>query len=108
MRKHKGIRMARMAAIGVAAISLAGAVTMELWNALMPALFKLPVVGFWQALGLLLLSKLLFGSFGGRRGGHWGKARFAWDMTPEERERFREAMLRRHPGPAGCGPTTTA
>lgn len=33
-----------------------------LWNWLMPTIFGLPQVGFWQAVGLMLLSTLLFGS----------------------------------------------
>lgn len=44
-------------------------VTMQLWNWLMPALFKLPAIGFWQAVGILILSHILF------KGGHMGKAR---------------------------------
>lgn len=34
--------------------------TMLLWNAVMPELFHVPAISFWQALGLLLLSGLLF------------------------------------------------
>nr|WP_244196656.1 hypothetical protein [Paraburkholderia hospita] len=61
---------------------------MLLWNWLMPALFVgARLIGYWQALGLLLLSKILFG--GGH--GHW-KAHRRWDsMTVEERE-----QLKRH------------
>jgi hypothetical protein len=71
-----------------------GFVTMVLWNVLMPVIFGLPAIGFGQALGLLILGRLLFGRVGG-----WGsrarKSRFVhgWkDLTPEERERFRGAM----------------
>ncbi len=35
---------------------------MLLWNWLMPVIFGLTVITFWQALGLLALSKILFGS----------------------------------------------
>ena len=35
---------------------------MWLWNWLMPAIFGLPVITFWQAVGLLVLSHLLFKS----------------------------------------------
>jgi hypothetical protein len=71
-----------------------GVLTTGLWNLLMPVIFHLPTISFWQALGLLLLSRVLFGRLGG-----WGhrmrKPRFVqgWrDLTPEERERFRSAM----------------
>ena len=39
--------------------ALAGWVVMTLWNWLIPALFTGPVIGFWQALGILVLSKIL-------------------------------------------------
>ena len=39
-------------------------VFMLLWNWLMPVIFKLPEINFWQALGLFLLSKILFSGVG--------------------------------------------
>lgn len=75
---------------------LVAGMVMYLWNELMPSLFSLPVISYWQALGLLLLSKILFGSGGGRFASKW---KGAWSdhmrqqmetMTPEERERFRQ------------------
>ena len=52
--------------VGVAAlITLFGFVVMWLWNALMPELFGLATLTYWQAVGLLILSKLFFGGFGG-------------------------------------------
>lgn len=71
---------------------------LHLWNWLMPAIFHLPAIGFWQALGLMVLSWILLG---GRRGmggwrphyrGRWRKRMHErWEeMTPEEREKFRE------------------
>ena len=50
-----------------------GAIVMLLWNWLMPVIFGLPALSLWQALGLLVLMRILFGSFGfGRRGGRLG------------------------------------
>ncbi len=73
---------------------------MYLWNWLVPALFAGPIITFWQALGLLALSKILFSGFG--KGGHCrnrhiGSWRPYWKekwntMTPEDRERFKEKM----------------
>ena len=77
---------------------------MILWNWLMPTLFGLRLITFWQALGLLFLCRFLFGGFRGRYGrrGHWGWRRRMmerWEqMTPEEREKFRACMR------GGCGP----
>ena len=84
----------RFIAFGVLALGVAGLVTSGLWNALMPAIFSLPAINFWQALGLLLLSRLFFGRFGGM-GRRMHKARFARgfeSLTPDEREHFRRAM----------------
>ena len=36
--------------------------TMWLWNGLLPGLFGLPVITFWQSLGLCLLARFLFGT----------------------------------------------
>lgn len=41
-----------------------GALVMVLWNWLMPAMFGLGVIGYWQGFGLVLLAKLLFGGIG--------------------------------------------
>jgi hypothetical protein len=35
-----------------------------LWNWLMPALFGAGTITYWQAFGVVILAKLLFGSFG--------------------------------------------
>src|ERR1700730_3651803 len=89
----RGLKFALFAALAVAVLSF---VVMSLWNWLMPALFGLHQIGFWQALGLLILSKILFGGFSRRPGPHmyWrGRMMERWEeMTPEEREKFREVM----------------
>lgn len=71
-------------------------VVMQLWNWLLPSLFGLPQVTFWQALGLLALTRILFGGFGG--GGHahsrWRRRMGdRWEtLRPEERERLKHRM----------------
>jgi hypothetical protein len=104
MRKMRFVGL-RFALFGLVLAGVMGLVILVLWNALMPGIFGLPAIGFWQALGLFLLSRLLFGRFGG-----WGRrlhrARFVkgWnDLTPEERQRFRQAMGSRCPGNPGEG-----
>ncbi|GHN03048.1 hypothetical protein WSM22_45370 [Cytophagales bacterium WSM2-2] len=78
------------------AIAALGFVTMSLWNWLVPELFHGPVLTFWQALGLLLLSKILFWNFSKRShgGGPWRPYwKQKWHaMTPEERDRFKQKM----------------
>jgi hypothetical protein len=93
MRKFRFAGL-RFIAFGIAAAVLVGMVTMGLWNALMPSIFGLPAITFWQGIGLFLLGRLLFGRFGGP-GGRMRKPRFVrgWkDLRPEERERFCRAM----------------
>ena len=48
---------------------LLGYVIMWLWNWLMPDLFGLPTVGYWKAVGILVLAKFLFGGLGGHHSG---------------------------------------
>ncbi len=67
------------------------ALVMVLWNLLMPALFNLPELRFWQAVGLLLLTRLLFG-FGQHHHPFNHKRTSIREkisgMTPEERKEF--------------------
>ncbi len=74
-----------------------GFFTMHLWNWLMPMLFHLPEITFWQTIGLMVLSRLIlgFGCHRGRGHGHHCRRNMheKWEnMTPEEREKFRENM----------------
>ena len=96
MRK-KWIWIAPLAIVGMAAfIWIGGELVMHLWNWLAPMLFGFRQITFWQAIGLLALCRILFGGFGcggGQRSGKRRKMRDRWEqMTPEEREKFRQAM----------------
>ena len=92
----------------LAFVAIGGEIVMQLWNWLLPPLFKLPAITFWEALGILVLSRILFGGFGFHGGGHRSNLRRRMDdrmadrmadrwhgMTPEERERFRQRMRER-------------
>jgi hypothetical protein len=87
-------------------IFVGGEVVMHLWNWLLPPLFGWKTLGFWQALGLLLLCRILFGGLGhggpGRHGGRGFRGRCR-HMSPEERERFRKAMAEGYDVGAGVG-----
>ena len=79
-----------------------GQAVLQLWNWLMPAIFGLPAIRFWQAVGLMALCWILFGGLRGGRTFERGW-RHTWDgrwgrMTPEERERFRKGLQ------GSCGP----
>lgn len=49
---------------------LFGLILMWLWNWLMPEIFGLPMISFWQAWGLVLLSHILFKTFPHHDHGH--------------------------------------
>jgi hypothetical protein len=80
----------------VIAGAVLGFITMELWNALLPQIFGFSRISFWQGIGLLVLSKILFGGFHRHLGhrDHWKqRMKQRWEnMTPEEREKFRKGM----------------
>lgn len=67
-RGPKGLRIVGMTIAGVAfAVVFAlvfGLLVKVLWNWLMPMLFSLPQITYWQAFGIVILVKLLFGGFG--------------------------------------------
>jgi hypothetical protein len=83
---------------------LFGWLVMILWNWLMPSLFGLTCITYWQGFGLVILAKLLFGAIGGHHGydHHSHRARrwvAPWveggegdgpDDTPERSARYRE------------------
>jgi hypothetical protein len=108
MKMHGAFRVIKILLLVLLAATVLGFVTMWLWNRLMPVIFGLHIIGFWQAVGLVVLSKILFGGFHGRHGcrDNW-RARLIrrWeDMTPEEREKFRSRGI--SPAPGGtrrCG-----
>jgi hypothetical protein len=103
MKTNRFVRILKFAVMALVFAILLGFVVMWLWNWLMPTLFGLHTIGYWQAVGLFFLSKLLFGGFRGGHGHygmHWRHRMMArWEqMTPEEREKFRESMR------GCCGP----
>jgi hypothetical protein len=102
MKRHRFVRVLKVLIFVVVAATVFSFVVMELWNHLMPGIFGLHAVGYWQALGLLVLSKILFGGFRGRPGfgSHWRERLIErWEqMTPEERDKLRAGLR------GGCGP----
>ena len=121
--RNKFLKFLLFAPIGLAGIVLftfiVGEIVRRLWNWLLPELFGLPVITFWQAVGLLVLIRILVGGFSGR-GGHRDdgiRARIGdriadrvadrvterlQGLSPEERERFTERLRQRW----GAAPST--
>jgi hypothetical protein len=110
MRGHRFLRVLKFMAIGTVAFTVFGFAVTYLWNYLMPGLFGLRMITFWQAVGLMLLGRLLFGGFRPGRGGFgWrgGEMRRRWEsMTPEEREKFLAGMRGRCGTPRTPAPQT--
>ena len=106
MRKYRALKVLKFVVFVAVALFVFGFVTMHLWNWLMPAVFGLRAITWAQALGLLVLSKLLFWGLG--RGRHGCGGRHGWkremkerweQMSPEDRERVRAGLG----GRWGCG-----
>ncbi len=91
--------------------ALAGGVVMLLWNAILPAVAHVGALTYWQAVGLLVLCRMLFGGFPGRRhhGPSWkhdsnnpisaddkthfrNEWRKRWHHSPEEKPKKDEAV----------------
>jgi hypothetical protein len=104
-RMRRGRKGLMIAIFVIAVATLLSFIVMYLWNMILPgAITGVNPINFWQAAGLLLLSKILFG---GMHGG-WKHKRQQWKdkinsklegMTPEEREKFKAELRNRCRGP---------
>ena len=103
-------------------VFIGGEIVLHLWNWLLPPLFGWRELTFWQALGMLVLCRILFGGFGMSGSGRSNSRRPVSErisgrvservaerlaermehMTPEERERFQQGFG----GRCGFGPST--
>lgn len=68
MKARTGFKYAGFGVLGVAAVFGFTLVVMWLWNWLVPEVFNGPALTYWQTLGLLILSKILFSGIGGGKG----------------------------------------
>lgn len=112
MRRHK----AKMLLAILLMLGVFSAFTMFIWNTVLTVALGLASITFWQALGLLVLCRVLFGGLGfrgfmhggmpGQRPDHWHK------MDPEQKRELLERFggfherFHGHPGMArrGFGP----
>lgn len=105
-RRHRPFgRLAMFVLLLPCLAALAGWVVKSLWNAVLVDAIGARPLSFWQALGLLLLCRILLGHWGPRRRPRWsdggpgspagpaspgGSWRDKWrSMTPQQREMFR-------------------
>jgi hypothetical protein len=97
MSTRSGFKYVGFGVLGVAAAFGFTYVVMLLWNALVPELFNGPVLGYWQTLGLLILSKILFSGIGGGcrgdRSSHYRKYRHNDDFPKSRWRQKYEAKM---------------
>src|SRR6185437_14877575 len=97
--KRKLFWMVPAGILGMAVfVFIGGEIVMRLWNWLLPSLFGWRQLTFWQAVGILALCRILFGSHGFRGSRSEARRRIKErvaeryaSMTPEERERFQQS-----------------
>lgn len=111
MKKNKGKKFLGVL-IFIAVFAAAIAIVMLLWNALIPSIIGWSAINYWQAAGLMILSRLLLGGFGrfgkfGRRG-HPFEGRkdemYRWhalrgkmkDMSPDEKRDYMRKHMKDH------------
>jgi len=88
--------------IFLAGLFAMSAIVMLLWNAVIPNISGLLPLSFWQAMGVLILSRILFGGFRfGRHHGHRppfmhpSVGNKLLEMNDEEREQFKNQWKER-------------
>jgi len=96
----------------LAFLALASGAVYGLWNGVLTDVLGVKTISYWQALGILVLAKILFGGFPGRGGGgfgpSWRRRRMMerWEsLSPEQREQMRADMRQRFgdwPRPPWC------
>ena len=110
-KKNRTMKTRILGHIVLCLLAIAGfsGITMWLWNALLPDIFGVACISFWQALGLLALSRILFGGMTGlmrhlhhHHGAHHHPMHQKWrSMSMEQRKRF---IDRRRNFGFGCHP----
>lgn len=101
MKKNKNVWIVKTVFFSFLAIIAVGAVVMWLWNWLVPSLFAGPIINYYQALGLFLLSRILFRGFtGGSRHGCNGRGPDHWkekwsNLSDGDREKMRALWKKR-------------
>ncbi|MEP7257821.1 MAG: hypothetical protein ABI687_05530 [Flavitalea sp.] len=102
-RNRRKISFAFFPLFFIAAAFLMGFAVMLLWNAIVSPVLHVEQLNYWQAVGLLVLCRILSGGFRGKPGGHEGRSwkggpswRQKWmNMSDEERTKFREQWKKR-------------
>ena len=106
MKNNRKAKGALFVVAIIAIFLLVTLVVMQLWNCLLPEIVGAKTINYWQAMGILVLSKILFGGFNGGKHKieHW-KNKHQYnermnEMSEDEKEKFKEKLkerFRNHP-----------
>lgn len=92
------VRILKYALLVVAGIGILSYLVMHLWNWILPASAGWNPISYWQAMGLLVLSKILFSGWGNGKSkwkqSQWkSKMKEKWNnMSEDEREKFKDLL----------------
>ncbi|TXF78937.1 hypothetical protein [Chryseobacterium sp.] len=97
--KFRG-KIALFILLAIFIFAVVSALVMWLWNSILPEVLGVKMINFWQAAGILVLSKILFGGFSGKKGFGGEKFRRLKEermngMTDEEKLKFKEMWKQR-------------
>ncbi|MFK7772290.1 MAG: hypothetical protein AB8F94_09120 [Saprospiraceae bacterium] len=99
-KKFHPVKILGIGAMVVLFVGIAGGVVMFLWNAIIPEVTGWKPLTYWQAIGLLILFKILFGGFGRgsrrhqQRRSRWREMRNKWKgMDPAERKQMKQKWM---------------
>ena len=103
-RKAKGFLIAVAC---VAMFFLVTAILMWLWNCILPDVIGVKIINYWQAMGILVLSKILFGGFrGGSRKFSRCKEKHINEnsehFSDDEKEQFKQKLKERFANSPWC------
>lgn len=98
MKTRKFFYFGKFAVLGLLGVVTFSIVVMLLWNWLVPELFNGPVISYWQTLGLLLLSKILFSGIG--KGHHACNTGYSHDHSWKNKDKWRKKFEEKMNGKA--------
>lgn len=93
-RRFHPLKIVFFAIVFIAFALAMGWVVMFLWNFILPDTIGVKPLTYWKALGLLVLTRILFGGFRGRPSPWGGDRKRKWrkkwmNMSDEERQQFK-------------------
>lgn len=60
--ENKGLTLLILFIVAILIAFMCAGILMWLWNAILVVLFNIPVITYWQALGIYIISNILFSS----------------------------------------------